>query len=178
MTVHEKIIQTLLSFGVTFDASVVEGLVTRVEKDHPKKPRAFAYVVARNWAIDQRRHAEHRANIERRQAAEAVAAATERTNLEAARAEYWLAVDSFRRSQGGQFVRVRANGQFLLLWMVALLGSSEEEVAASFPDVAGTTRWKWLQRARDALRPIASENLMRILSRKRQVFRAKRQVST
>lgn len=178
MTVRKKIIQTLLDFPATFDINIVDELVRRVEKGYPDKPLSFAYILARNWAIDQHRRAERRANIERRQAAEAVAAATEQAGLEAARAEYWLAVDSFRRSQGGQFVRVRANEQFLLLWMTAILGSSEEEIAASFPDVTGMTRWKWLQRARDALRPTASENLMRHLCRRRQVFRAKRQVST
>jgi|GEM_PF-5966502 len=161
-TIRRRIIRTISSFGIEADESVVEMLAAKVEACRPEKPLAFAHAAAHNWAISQQRKADAAPRIEARrvsrEARETAMLEAERVWNEkkaAARDEFWVAAVRALRTRVNNSSHVRVDEHLYLLYLTVFAGQPFGELEQLFR-ITSETRYKWLQRARDLLRPHAS----------------------
>jgi len=161
MTVKGMIERTLGSFaGLVWDDDVVSVLAAKVEGTHPDNPVACAYVVARNWALDQRRRLQSSNRLQVK------AWALKQKELEEAqkhariKTEWTQLCEQLRVSMKKGPLR-----EFGLVYAecICIDRMIDPDCATLFPGTSRDQRYQWLKRIRDMVIPLASEELKRFL---------------
>lgn len=161
-------IRIYLLKGIAFGCQTVapsdaelSALEARVLAANPAKPKSFAWITGRNWALDQARHAKAK---QRRLVAEAKAAEAERKEaalVASANAEIVALVADLSPS-----VRPTQRNQLRMVWLKVVKCYSDAQCAVAFPETTNMdARNKWLQRGKKLLLPHASPELAAYLAR-------------
>jgi DNA-directed RNA polymerase specialized sigma24 family protein len=157
-TVRESIVQAFVSVQATFEEKDVQALEAKVAAKRPDKPAAYAFVIARNWAIERHRKAcrdaarilrdERRAEEARREAER------ERLAREEFAALYACLAPALRPTQLRQLQIVN---------LVCIEGLSDAETARRYPGTTPAARWQWKRRGVLLLLPHATEALKSVI---------------
>lgn len=157
-TIRQTIANALKSFPIKFDEHAVAVIERKALERSLENLAGYAYVTARNWAVDRVRE---QARHARQKAAELVAAENERLErerVERCRNEYdnivFLILPDLHPAQQKQVVIVR---------MVAFDDQSDDDCAKFFPGTTNDQRYQWKCRGIRLISPRASEELEKFL---------------
>lgn len=153
--------------SVPVDEKVVEMLVGRVTaRDGLRDPKGFAYVVARNWAIDQAQRARaivHRLEKEdRARQAEAARLREEEMRQEAEQEFHRLRPQILATTKPSQWRHLD------MVFASAIRLMTDRECAALFPGISRDVRYQWKHRGIELLWPHASDTLKHVIGRKQR----------
>lgn len=154
----QKIEAVLRSMGVMFsDADVVE-LVARVDRyTDVGSPMSLVHVIARNWAIDQKRREEREVSREQQEKIKQAEAEEKRKRFLAAVAEYDLLIETLTSNRPCMPKALR------YMRLTCFFDATDPECAPYFPESTRDQRYQWLKRARDFVLPHASLDLKAVL---------------
>lgn len=153
--VRGSILKAFVKYPVKHTEDDVAKIVARVVKAKPEFPKKFAFVVARNWSIDQSRRARCAAKRE-------VEIQTRTETLRIKRERFVRARDEFNRIVETLTPRIRET-QLRQLGMIRLRffeGVSDEECASRFPGSKRDQRYQWQHRGMKLIVPHASPELL------------------
>lgn len=154
----DHIKQVLISMKAEFSDEVVEMLVSRAKRYQDIRSEIdLAHVIARNWAIGQRRKIAYVIKCTQQKQIEQAEAELKRVCFEKAVSDFDQLVPTLksRRTCMPQALRY--------MRLVCLEGKSDPECAPYFPGTTSDQRYQWLKRARDLVLPHASPELKSVL---------------
>jgi len=157
--------KTLASFeNVIFSDSVIDGLIARMKTYDAKNPLSLAHVIARNWAMSQKRRvdaAEKDARHKMIKDMEDEQAARLESHVQAE----WLRV---RQIVLPKIIPSRASA-FLYFEHICFKNVSDKQIAHQFPGTTSAQRYQWLARVRKTVLPHCTDDALksRIQSRMR-----------
>lgn len=148
----------LTHMDVVFTDDVVAALAERVKR-YPdiRRPLNLAHVIARNWALGQKRKVASRAKRAAAQTVKAAEAEIARVRREAALLEFESIVPRFIDA------RPYMPNALLYMRMICIEDKKDAECAHLFPGTTRDQRYQWLRRARDLVLPHVSPELRLIL---------------
>lgn len=157
-TIRQTIANAFRGFPIEFNEDAVAAIERKALERSPENPAGYAYVTAKNWAIDRVRE---QARHARQKAAELVAAENERLKRERAercRKEYdnivFYILANIHPAQQKQVVIVR---------MVAFDDQSDDDCANFFLGTTQDQRYQWKCRGIRLISTRASEELKKFL---------------
>ena len=162
-TVKAAIINALSGFPVEFDELTVAVIEQRVSESGPENPAGFAYVTARNWAIDAVRR---KAVQAKRKAAELLKAERERQERERI-ARLRLEFDDIVCELLLRGVFSTQERQLAIVRLACFDGKSDNEYAESFPGTNGNRRYQWRCRGVKMVARYGSEELREFLNERK-----------
>ena len=158
-TIREAIVNAFQSVQATFEEKDVCALEAKVVAATPAKPTDYAFVVARNWAIDRHRQA-HAAAERLVREEKAIAEANRVAEVERlAREEFPV----LYRKLAAEVTPTRLR-HLQVVSLVCFEDKTDAEVAMRYPGTNRDLRYKWKQRGVDLLWPHASPALRERLS--------------
>jgi hypothetical protein len=161
LSVRLSILKGLAVAPVPFSEQVIADLERRVAEKCPDEPHAYAFVVARNWAIDSSRKAARQARLQVESALCSERERLDRERFEAAREEFYTLV--------GTLAFEIPETQIKYLGIVGLTvfeGCTDPECARHFPGTRDA-RYQWKRRGMKLVWPRASANLRAVLFSRR-----------
>lgn len=154
----DHIKQVLISMKAEFSDEVVEMLVLRAKRYQDIRSEIdLAHVIARNWAIGQRRKITNAIKRAEQDRVKQAAFDLERALFEKAVSDFDQLVPTLksRRTCMPQALRY--------MRFACIEGKSDPECAEYFPGTTRDQRYQWLKRARDLVLPHASPELKSVL---------------
>ena len=166
--IRQMILKGMCAVPVAYNDEIVDMLVARVlERCEIENAKGYAFVVARNWAIDTLRTARWNA---KRKLQETLRAEQERRRIEEERHEAVMLEEA-----EPEFHALRARlvpslkpSQWRHLDMVyasCIRGMSDAECAALYPGTTREARYQWKHRGIVLLRQFSSDSMRHIISR-------------
>ena len=153
-----KIKTVLISMGVEFTDDVVDALVARLDRYENIESRvSLAHVIARNWAIDQKRHVECAIARAKQDQIDQAVAELKRIRFEKAVVEFDRLVPTLKSR------RICMQNALRYMRLTCIEGKSDPECEPFFPGTKRDQRYQWLKRARDLVLPQASAELKALL---------------
>jgi len=164
-SIQDTIRKTLASFGHTDCPEVVDELTLRVATAECKSPTGYAYIVARNWAVDQKRLVAIEERHQLRQAEEAAKQAEVERLAEvfsAAQKQFWPTAIAAIAD-----MKIRSTlleKQLLMVWLHFFERLSDSDLVKLFPESKRDTRDQWRRRGKVFLLPHAPAELAEVLN--------------
>jgi predicted RNA polymerase sigma factor len=160
MSIRQAIVNAFQYVQATFSEADVAVLEAKVQAAKPDRPDDFAFVIARNWAIDRQRKS--------RVAAERIVKEERKAELE--RRERELEAKScqeFLEIQGRLMptLPARQRKYLRLLWLRVFQKLDDASCAALFQGSNRDLRYQWKRRGKTLVWPHASADLREFLSR-------------
>ena len=161
MNVREAILKALGQFPIHVTAAVVTEVEGRVSRKNPRNPVGFAYVAARNWAIDQVR----KQAVAAKQNA-ALMLAEERQK--ATRAEFERMKREFDDFVFQFLPRLRPAQQkhLEIVGKICFDGLRDVDCARLYPDTTANQRYQWKCRGLKMLKQYASPDFTNFLKKR------------
>lgn len=157
-TIRQAIANALRGLPIKFDEQAIAAIERKVLDRSPQNPAGYAYMTARNWAVDRIRE---QARQTRQKAAELIVAENERLERERAercRKEYdnivFYILPNLHPAQQKQVVIVR---------LAAFDGLSDDDCAKRFPGTTKDQRYQWKCRGVRLISARVSEELEKFL---------------
>lgn len=170
--IRQAILKGMRVVPVSYDDATVDMLTARVlERSKLQNPNGYAFVVARNWAIDTLRTARWDA---KRKLQEALQVEEQKRRAEAERreAEMQCAAEAEFHTLRAHLVPTLRPSQWRHLDMVyasCIRGMSDAECAALYPGTTREARYQWKHRGIALLWPFASDSMRHVISRQQRM---------
>ncbi len=143
-----------------FNEEIVKRLLNKVAEKNPDNPISYAYVIGRNWSIDQVRQEASAAKKQEKERQDKEKA--EQKNIFVERCQKELAQILAKLHVGANPTRIR----HLEMVRMSTVGLTDTECAQVFPESNSTLRYQWKRRGLLLVKPHASPELWHFLTRK------------
>ena len=156
---RDTLLRAFNAVGYTgYTEAEVAGRLAVVRRAAPERVESYAFVVGRNWAVEQLRKRAAEARRRQAAAAELVRAARYRASVIDARREFWAILAELKPGfTPGQIAKCH-----VLFWR-SLKGWTDDDVAQLHPRTNRVTRQQWVSRARRWIVPHATANLRQFI---------------
>lgn len=151
---------------VIFTEKDVRDIVRKVRASGSENLKNYAYVTARNWAVDQMRESRREVLRAQNEAEDAKRKAEElahKARFIEARAAFWPT--TLRAIQSGKFRSdCQLELEFRIIWLGLFERKTEEELDKLFPELSRDARHQHRRRGRVRLMKFATGNLKKVLA--------------
>jgi len=162
-TVISTIVRVLGRFSVVFDEAVVAELEKKVLASNPEKPLNYAYICARNWALDQIRNRASKAKEKSAALMKAEEKRQAREKLERCQQEFDSIVFKLILKLKPKYLT--AAKQLEIVRISCFVGLKDADCAKIFSGTTRNQRYAWKRRGALLVVPHASAELKEALTK-------------